>query len=117
MPDNQRSRRDGKSSPDDPTLVRNQPALTTAHGTEWLIVGALFALISGIVLFLLRERGPSGLALGTIGALAACYLAMVVIRFTVRPGKLRLGLLAVLLGAIALLSLVSVLVIAAAEGA
>lgn len=115
MPEDQRPRRTAKRSPNDPTLVRNQPALTTAHGTEWIIVGAIFVLISGVVLFLLRDRGPAGLALGAIAVITACYLGMVVVRFAVQTGRLRLGLLAALLGAIALLSLIVVLVIAAAE--
>lgn len=98
---------------DDPTLVRNQPALTTASGSSWLIVGALFTAISAATLFMLGQLPPSGLAAWAIVTIVILYVAMVIIRFTVHALKTRLRLIAICFLAIALISLGSVTAIAA----
>ncbi|MDM4762658.1 hypothetical protein QT381_06525 [Galbitalea sp. SE-J8] len=98
----------------DPTFLRNQPALTTSSGRSWLIVGALFAVIAAGVLFALAGAPPAGVGLGGGIAVIALYAAMVVIRLAVpaRRRRLRLGLLAGALLAMAAIGLVCVLVIA-----
>jgi hypothetical protein len=78
----------------DPTRVTEQPALTTSTGRSWLIVGGLFALVSLAVLIPLAVLLSSLAA--TVGAVVvgALYLAMVASRLLVRPGRVRLGVLA-----------------------
>lgn len=75
---------------DDPTRVRNQPALTTSTGTVWLIVGGLFAAISLVTLILLIELPPPGVALTAAIAVGALYLAMVATRLLATRHRLRL---------------------------
>lgn len=100
---------------DDPTLVRNQPALTTSTGRSWLIVGALFTVISLAVLVPMTALPPSGVALTAAIVDVVLYLAMLAARFTVAPGRRRLGLMAAALLAIAAVSLVAALIVAFAQ--
>lgn len=88
----------------DPTLIRNQPSLTTSTGLIWLVVGGLFAAISIVVLAFLIDLQPAGLALGSIIATVALYLAMILVRVLVPRLRLRLGLLA---GAMLLMATIS----------
>ena len=78
----------------DPTLIRNQPSLTTSTGLIWLVVGGLFAAISIVVLAFLLDLQPAGLALGGIIVTVALYLAMILVRVLVSRPRVRLGLLA-----------------------
>jgi hypothetical protein len=96
----------------DPTLQRNQPALTTSSGAIWLVVGGLFSAISLAVLIPMTTLPPEGVALRAAIAVAALYAGMVVVRFVVRPGRLRLRVLAGGMIAIAAVSLGGVLVVA-----
>jgi hypothetical protein len=82
--------------PDDPTKVRNQPALSTSSGREWLIVGALTALICVGVLML---QVPAAAFLSITGAavVVVIFAAMVIVRELVKPQRRRLGILATLL--------------------
>lgn len=100
---------------DDPTLVRNQPALTTSTGRSWLIVGALFTVISLAVLVPMTALPPSGVAPTAAIVDVVLYLAMLAARFTVAPGRRRLGLMAAALLAIAAVSLVAALIVAFAQ--
>jgi len=95
----------------DPTLIRNQPSLTTSSGLIWLVVGGLFAAISIVVLAFLVDLQPAGLALGGIIATVVLYLAMIVVRLVVARPKLRLGLLATAMLLMAAITLVCTLVI------
>jgi hypothetical protein len=97
---------------DDPTRLRSQPALTTSTGAIWLIVGGLFVVVAGIVLVFLVPLPPAGVALGALIADLVLYAAMVVVRFAVRRRSLMLGTQAVLMLAIAAVSLGAVLVVA-----
>jgi hypothetical protein len=96
----------------DPTLQRNQPALTTSTGAIWLVVGGLFAAISLAVLIPMTSLPPEGVALTAAIAVAALYAGMVVARFVLRPGRVRLRVLAGGMIAIAAVSLGGVLVVA-----
>lgn len=89
---------------DDPTLVRNQPALTTSTGKEWLIVGGLFAAIAIAVLVVLE----SYVAAIVVGAL---YLAMIATQLKAPKHKLRLLAAEMLL--MAAVALGAVLIVAA----
>lgn len=97
---------------EDPTLVRNQSALTTSTGTIWLVVGGLFAAISLAVLIPMTALQPQGVALVAAIIVGALYLGMLVVRAAVRPGRLRLGLLAAGMLAIAAVALVAVIIVA-----
>ena len=100
---------------DDPTLVRNQPSLTTSTGRSWLIVGALFTAISLAVLVPMTVLPPSGVALTAAILDVVFYAGMLAARFTVAPGRRRLGLMAAALLAIAVVSLVAALIVAFAQ--
>ncbi|MCU1413730.1 MAG: hypothetical protein JWN80_1070 [Microbacteriaceae bacterium] len=98
----------------DPTRLTNQPALTTSTGRSWLIVGGLFTAIALGVLIRLTVLPPVGVALVAAIVVAVLYLGMLVVRFTVHPGRRRLGLLAVGMIGIALVSLVATGIVTAA---
>jgi hypothetical protein len=102
---------------DDPTRVRNQPSLTTASGSSWLIVGALFAGISIAMLAALATLPPPGLAFAAIAAIAALYAAMLISRFAVHARPRRLKLIAACFLSIAVIGLGSVIAIAAVNWA
>ena len=88
-----------------PTKVRNQPSLTTSTGRIWLITGGVFAAIAVAFLIpMLMLRSP-GVALFGIIAVTSFYLAMIVARLAAPPGRLRLGLMACSMLAMALVSL------------
>ncbi|MGV8885147.1 MAG: hypothetical protein ACOH1T_06105 [Microbacteriaceae bacterium] len=99
----------------DPTLVRNQPALVTSSGAIWLIVGGILAAISIAVLATLVMREPAGLAVGAIIVIVMFYLAMIVTKLAITSGRLRLGLLAGLMLAIAVVALITVVIVASTE--
>ena len=96
----------------DPTRMREQPSLTTARGNIWLVVGGLFTAIALGVLIALTTVDGRGIALVAAIVVAVLYVGMVVVRFAVPAGRLRLGLLAGGMLAIAAVSLTAVLVVA-----
>jgi len=103
------------SSASDPTRLRNQPALVSSNGAIWLVVGGLFAAIAIIVLATLVMRQPAGLAMGAIVAVVVLYIGMALVRFLGAPGRLRLGLLAALMLAMAAVALATVIIVASVE--
>lgn len=105
----------GRVSGADPTLVRNQPALTTSTGLEWLIVGGLLAATGIAVLASLVGLGPAGVAAAGIVTIVVLYAAMVVVRVTMKSTRTRLAILAALLLALAIVGLVAVGVITSSE--
>lgn len=96
----------------DPTPIRNQASLTTSSGRIWLVVGALLTVICGGVLVALGGNPPEGLGFGAAVVIGILYLGMIMVRLAVPPGRLRLGLMAAGLIAIAAIALVCTLVIA-----
>ena len=80
----------------DPTRVTDQAALTTASGRTWLVVGGITAAIAVIMLIALRDLRPAGAATTGLVAVVTLFLAMVAVRYGVRPGRVRLALLAAL---------------------
>ncbi|MEV4774601.1 hypothetical protein LTA6_003368 [Microbacterium sp. LTA6] len=79
-------------SADDPSRVRNQPALRTSSGAIWLIVGAVFTAICLIPLVGIVATGRSAgmVAIATIVLMVALYAAMVTVRLAASPGPQRL---------------------------
>lgn len=100
----------------DPTRLRDQPALTQSSGLIWLVVGGIFTAIALGVLIALVQLPPPGVALVAAIVVAALYAGMWLVRFIVRPGRRRLGLMAAGMLAIAALSLAATLIVAAAAG-
>jgi hypothetical protein len=103
------------TDPRDPTRIREQPSLTTSSGAIWLIVGGLFTAISLGVLIPMTALEPAGVALAAALAVGLLYLAMVVVRFAVPPGRRRLGMLATGMLLIAAIALTAVSIVAAAS--
>lgn len=99
---------------DDPTLVRNQSALSTSTGRVWLVVGAILAAICAVVLLLQLRNGVPLAVLGTI-VVVLLYGAMVVVRFLL-PQPPRLVVLACLFAAIPVWTIVWLFVIIAGQG-
>ena len=98
----------------DPTRLRDQPALTRSSGLIWLVVGGIFAAIAFGVLVALVRLPPPGVALVAAVLVVALYGGMWLVRFVVRPGRRRLGLLAGGMLAIAAVALVATMVVAGA---
>ncbi len=80
----------------DPTRVTSQKALTTSSGRSWLVTGGLLALIAVVMLVVMRDLKPEGATVAGIAIIVPLYLLMVVVRYAVPPGRVRLILLAVL---------------------
>lgn len=78
----------------DPTLMVNQPNLRTSNGNAWLVVGAISAVLVGTMFALLRGVAPGPASAG-LGAVTLGLIAMLVIRFGVRPLRARLASLLV----------------------
>lgn len=76
--------------------VRDQNSLTRSNGASWLVIGALLTAICGGLLFAMQWLRPAWAGLAGFVTVIALYAAMVVIRISVRPGRRRLGILAVL---------------------
>lgn len=81
----------------DPQRVTDQDALTVSSGGIWLVLGGVTAVIAIVMLVALRDLRPAGAATTGLVAVTTCYLAMVVVRYGVPHGRLRLGLLAALM--------------------
>ncbi|WP_243064547.1 hypothetical protein [Humibacter sp. RRB41] len=99
------------SKDQDPTLVRNQPALRTSHGRIWLVVGGIFAVICVAVLLLQARNDVAWAVIGAV-VVVALYCAMIVARFMVPPAR-RLVILACVFAAIPVWTIIWLLVIIA----
>ena len=94
----------------DPTRVGDQPALRTASGANWLVWGAVTAVVVAAVMVLMAIRQPA-VGWPALGLVVAVYLVMVAVRFAVRSRRARLVTLAVLDLGIVVVGLVAVLVV------
>lgn len=96
----------------DPTLVTGQPALRSSSGAIWLVVAALFAVLSLVPLVAIAvDGGPAeSVALVTATLVVGLLLAMLVIRWTVRDGPPRLRALAGCFLGMALIALIGMVV-------
>jgi hypothetical protein len=95
----------------DPTRVRSQPSLTSSTGLIWLIFGAILAVVCAGVLLALVALDPVTAWTGLV-VVGVLFAAMVGIRFAVRSGPRRLTALAGTFGAMALVTLACVILIA-----
>lgn len=99
-------------NPQDPTKVTQQPALTTSTGRVWMIVGTLLAIIcAGMLIALIPIQ--AGIAIPGAIIVVTLYVAMWIVRISVKPQRPRLITLAVLFGAILVATLMCVLFISA----
>jgi bacteriorhodopsin len=80
----------------DSQRVFDQRSLTTSSGSIWLVVGGAMTLLCGSFLFAMQWLRPPGVGFVGFVLVLALYAAMVVIRFTVRPKRPRLAVLAIL---------------------
>lgn len=76
--------------------VTKQPALTTASGSIWLIVGGIIAAICLVLLWLMRGLEPIGAATTGIVIIVVAYLVMLAVRYGVTAPRVRLWTLAAL---------------------
>lgn len=96
----------------DPTLVRNQSALTTSEGTVWIAAAGVAAVLIGGMLLALWWRLDAPLALAGALATAVILLAMIIARYAVRARRARLVTLAALFWLMVLTDLAIVLAVA-----
>jgi hypothetical protein len=105
-----------RPAPRDETRLTEQPSLTFSTGRIWLVVGGFFTAIALGVLVTEAVIGlpPAGLALGASIAVVVLYAGMYVARFAVGVPRLRLrlGLMAAAMLAIAVVSLATVIIVA-----
>lgn len=102
------SARQGKA--DDPTRVRNQPALRTPKRWVWLLPGLVLAIVAIIVFAVLL---PVNLALAWIGIafVTASAVGLVVTAFAIRQDRIRNRMLATLMAIMAAVALILLLAI------
>lgn len=96
----------------DPTLVRNQSALTTSEGTVWIAAASVAAVLIGGMLLALWWQLDAPLALAGALATAVILLAMIIARYAVRARRARLVTLAALFWLMVLTDLAIVLAVA-----
>ena len=104
-PDAERGATVPNEDPLDPTRMRDQPALRTSTGTEWIVIGLVLAGIS-IAVLLFQDHATSDVV---AGAVLSLFVAMVVVRFTVHPRRPRVVTLAVLLAMIPIVTIAELL--------
>lgn len=92
---------------EDPTLVRNQPALRGGGRGSWLLLGGLLSAVAITVLALEVQLQPA-IAVPAIVLILVLYGLMVTTAVVTRPARRRSYTLAWLMGAIALTGLLSV---------
>jgi hypothetical protein len=97
----------------DPTRVRSQPALTSSTGLIWIVLGAVLAAICAGMLLALVPLDPVIAWVGLV-LVVVLFAAMIAVRFAMRPGRRRLTAMASAFGAMALVTLVCVVIIAGA---
>lgn len=102
----------------DPTRMANQPALTTSAGTIWIVMGALFVLVSAYPLsaLLVFEPGVAfPVAVVTAVVIVLFYVLVVITRFVVPQGRRRLRVMAGFFIAMVALAVVGLFVCAAMQ--
>ncbi|MBT2494084.1 hypothetical protein J7E45_00535 [Microbacterium sp. ISL-59] len=92
--------------------MTSQPALRSSSGAIWLVVAALFAVMSLVPLVAIAvDGGPAeSVALVTATLVVGLLLAMLVIRWTMREGPPRLRALAGCFLGMALIALIGMVI-------
>ncbi|WP_309131516.1 hypothetical protein [Brevibacterium sp.] len=110
---------DRSDEPLDSSRISDQPALRSSSGTVWIVAGGLFLIvIAGVLATIIASGGPAiPYAIATIAVAGGLYLALLIARFAVRPGKVRLRVMAVSMIGMAVVSIIGlVLCVGAASG-
>lgn len=96
------------------TKMINQPALQTSSGLIWIVMGGLFAAVV-VTMFIFMTINFSGvaqaIAISSIVTVILIYSILVVARFAVAPGPVRLRVLGGCMLTMAAYSLVATLLI------
>ena len=112
---------DPSQEPIDSRRISDQPALRSSSGTIWIVAGGIFlVVIAGVLLAVASAGGPAvPTAITTIVIAVVLYLVLLIARFAVRPGRVRLWVMAGAMIGMAVASLVGLLLCvgAAAGGA
>ncbi|WP_091036456.1 hypothetical protein [Microbacterium oxydans] len=92
--------------------MTSQPALRSSSGAIWLVVAALFAVMSLVPLVAIAvDGGPAeSVAIVTATLVVGLLLAMLVIRWTIREGPPRLHALAGCFLGMALIALIGMVI-------
>ncbi|WP_200328751.1 hypothetical protein [Leucobacter sp. L43] len=110
--------RSGASSAD-PTRVTQQPALTTASGTIWVVMGSLL-LVAGavpVVAIIALRPGPMvPVAVATGALMLACTCVLFIARFAVQRGPRRLRVMAASMIASAVVGVLGLLLCLVIQG-
>ncbi|GEB23607.1 hypothetical protein BAU01nite_23400 [Brevibacterium aurantiacum] len=103
----------------DPTKIGDQAALRSSSGTIWIVSGGLFLLAVAVVLVWIAVSSATAapLAIATGAAVVALYIVLLLVRFLVRPGKVRLRIMAAAMIGMALIAVVGLLASVGAESA
>jgi len=101
---------------DDPTSLRNQPAMREGSEKRWLIAGGILLVVAGTVFAFLMplQFASAGMALAL---LVAGYLAMITSAIYIRSPRAKSMTLAWLMGAMALSAVIGLIVLIALEWA
>ncbi|MHA3682990.1 hypothetical protein ACXR2W_01850 [Leucobacter sp. HY1908] len=92
----------------DPMRMGNQPALQTSTGALWLVMGALFAIITIgtlVAIALTTVGGAATVGWSTAATVLMLFLAMVIVRIVTKRGRRRLIWMAVFFLAMAAVAL------------
>ncbi|WP_209324985.1 hypothetical protein [Brevibacterium renqingii] len=105
--------------PIDSNRISDQPALRSSSGTIWIVAGALFlVVIAGVLAAVISSGGPAiGYAITTIAVAAALYLVLLISRFAIRPGKVRLWVMAGSMIGMALVAVIGLMLCVGAASA
>lgn len=82
--------------PIDSRRISDQPALRSSSGTIWIVAGGVFlVVIAGVLAAVISSGGPAiGYAITTIAVAGALYLVLLISRFAIRQGRVRLWVMA-----------------------
>lgn len=103
---------DNSREPLDPRRISDQPALRSSSGRIWIVAGAVFlVIIAGVLISLIVRGGPAvPYAMTTAVIAVVLYLGLLIARFTVKPGTVRLRIMAAAMIGMAVFSLLGLLV-------
>lgn len=98
--------------PLDPRRIGDQPALQSSSGRIWIGAGAVFlVVIVGVLISIIVRGGPAvPFAIATGAIAVVLYLALLIARITLRPGTVRLRVMAAAMIGMAVFSLVGLVV-------
>lgn len=108
---------DRSREPLDSTRISDQPALRRSSGTVWIVSGGLFLVVVAAVLAaILVSGGPAvPYAIATLALAAVLYVVLLIARFAIRPGRVRLQVMAGSMICMAVVSIVGLLLCVGAE--